>query len=247
MQPADGPDRGAAAPVIFSAPPDAWTVTADVVADGGSATTDVVRLYRRDVRVDDLADEGPGGPRWRLQVHRPDAPTPHGVGVLLVPGSTGLAAMAPTAGLLASHGHPTALLAYMQEPGLPTSMRGIPVEVVAEAFHAFARSGAADADRIVLWAVSVGTGLALSATERTAGPSTPTSSPAARPRGMAGASGPRGTRCRRSWRNAGPDGGAGHPVMCWPYPGRRPSCRLASWRQGRSGGPISTRWSRTAT
>lgn len=78
--------------------------------------------------------------------------------------------MAPTAVLLASRGHPSAVLGYCQEDGLPASMRAIPVEVLTEAIGAFATMETVDPARIAVWAASVGTGLALAAL---AGPDRP--------------------------------------------------------------------------
>lgn len=53
--------------------------------------------------------------------------------MLVVPGSTGLAAIEPTAALLASHGYLALVAAYMQEPGLPPAMKEIPVELIGAA------------------------------------------------------------------------------------------------------------------
>jgi dienelactone hydrolase len=54
-------------------------------------------------------------------------------GVVLVPGSTGAGAMEPTAALLASRGFCALVAAYMEEKGLPRSLKEIPVEVVSRA------------------------------------------------------------------------------------------------------------------
>lgn len=145
-------------PVAFTAPDAVWVCTATARAGSGSATATVRRLYQSGVTRSELT-----GARWRMRLYRPDGSGDGQPRVLVVPGSTGLAAMAPTAALLASHGYPAAVLAYMQEPGLPTSMQGIPVEVVGEALRALRDHDAVDEDRIAVWAASVGTGLALSA------------------------------------------------------------------------------------
>jgi hypothetical protein len=83
--------------------------------------------------------------------------------VLLVPGFTGRAPLAPRAALLAAHGYTAAVLGYMQEPGLPQSMKQIPIEVLAEAAAAFSALDEVAGDRLVVWAQSVATELALSA------------------------------------------------------------------------------------
>lgn len=150
----DGP------PAAFTAPDESWTCRAVATSAEGEASTTVERLYRREV--DRLERSGEG---WRLWCYTPspgagDATVP---AVLIVSGSTGMAAMAPTAALLASRGYASAVLGYVQQPGLPDSMRAIPVEIVAAAGDALAALDAVDADRLVVWSVSVGTGLALSA------------------------------------------------------------------------------------
>jgi hypothetical protein len=146
-----------AVPVTFTAPDDAWVATAVAASAGDEATTTVHRVYARGVARRELSGE-----RWRLRCYEPSGASLLPA-VLLVPGSTGVAALAPTAALLASRGHATAVLAYVEEPGLPASMREIPVEIVAEAARAFTALDTVDGDRLVVWAVSVGTGLVLSA------------------------------------------------------------------------------------
>lgn len=147
-----------AVPVTFTAPADSWTCTATATCSGGSAEAVLHRLYRSAVDTRELSGDG-----WQLQVFAPTDATTGLPAVLLVPGSTGMAAMTPTAALLASHGYPTGLLGYMQEPGLPAAMQEIAVEVVTDAIAAFTALSCIDADRVVVWAVSVGTALALSA------------------------------------------------------------------------------------
>jgi dienelactone hydrolase len=151
----DGP------PVTFSSPEGTWRCRAVATSDEGEASTTVIRLYRRQVDSRELSGQG-----WRLWCYEPSArpegshPAP---AVLVVSGSTGMAAMAPTARLLASRGYASAVLGYVQQPGLPDAMRAIPVEILADATDAFTALDAVDADRLVVWSVSVGTGLALSA------------------------------------------------------------------------------------
>ena len=79
------------------------------------------------------------GEGFVLRVYRPDEARGDGPGVLVMPGSTGVSAMAPTAPLLAAHGYITAVLGYMQEPGLPPSLEQIPVEAISPAWARLTR------------------------------------------------------------------------------------------------------------
>jgi pimeloyl-ACP methyl ester carboxylesterase len=142
-------------PGTFTPALDGWRADAEVRIDDDSAQTTVERLYARGVE-----QRRRSGMGWVLQVFVPqgaDAPLP---GVLCVGGSTGMAAVAPRAALLASHGFASAVLGYMQEPGLPKTMDRIAVEVLADALAAFVE---ADRGRVAIWAASVGCGLGLAA------------------------------------------------------------------------------------
>ena len=151
----DGPEA------TFTSPEETWTCHALATSAESEASTTVDRLYRREVARQELTGRG-----WRLWCYEP-SPRPEGSApvpaVLIVSGSTGMAAMAPTAALLASRGYASAVLGYVQQPGLPDSMRAIPVEILADASDAFTALDAVDPRRLVVWSVSVGTGLALSA------------------------------------------------------------------------------------
>ena len=119
---------------------------------------DVVRHWSLDAGHRDIPGDG-----WMLCVYHPRAGQgPYG-SVFLVPGATGLAAMAPMAALLATHGYVAAVLAYMQEPGLPASLERIPLEAVTAAMLHFASLDEVDAGRVVVHASSVGTAVAMSA------------------------------------------------------------------------------------
>lgn len=140
-----------AAPTAFSAPPDELLYTITATAGGEVATTTATRQWLR-TGVTEHSVDGDG---FRLTIYTPAEPV---VGdVLVVPGSTGAAAMKPLAALLASRGYRSAVAAYMQDPGLPTSLVAIPIEVIAAAFRAFS-----ERETVVLSA-SVGTGGVLSA------------------------------------------------------------------------------------
>ena len=137
-----------------------------MTAGAESAETDAVRWWR----ADDVQVGKVGGDGFRLVTFTP--PGDNGPGVLIVPGSTGVDAVAPQAALLASHGYRTAFLAYAHEPGLPDGIREIPLEVLAGGYRAFATEQAA-----VVLAASVGTGGAFSMLAST---------PDVRPRGVIG-------------------------------------------------------------
>ena len=158
----DDPDRpwwsmtsDARPAVRFTDPVDEWVCTAEASCGGQTARTTVRRRFGSGGSVRELS-----GDRWRLSVWPASGRAP---GVLLVPGFAGIGPMAPRAALLASHGYSTAVLGYMQEPGLPQSLKQIPVEVFAEAAAAFSAMDEVDGDRIVVWAQSVATELALTA------------------------------------------------------------------------------------
>lgn len=144
-----------AVPVAFTPPDDAWTCTAVAVGAGSRPARPCTGCTS--------ATSHDGTPRGRAGgcgATRRVGPRAEFAGVVVVPGSTGVATMAPTAAVLASRGYASGVLGYVEEPGLPASMRAIPVEILAEAADAFA---AVDGARLAVWAVSVGTGLALSA------------------------------------------------------------------------------------
>lgn len=145
-------------PVAFTAPDGTWRCIARAATPTASSQVSILRDYGRALGRQELRGGG-----WLASGYLPAHTTGRRPGVLIVPGSTGRAAMEPTAALLASHGYPTAVMAYMQAPGLATSFREIPVEVVHDALTAFRSLEQVDSDAVAVWAVSVGTALALSA------------------------------------------------------------------------------------
>jgi dienelactone hydrolase len=146
------------AKVAFTAPDSAlaFEVGVDIAGLGGSM--EIIRRWSIDVSHRDIPGDG-----WMLRVYRPQAARGPQPGVFLVPGSTGVEAMAPTAAMLATHGYVAAVLGYMQEPGLPSSFDRISLESVTSAMLAFAALDEVDPDRVVVYAASVGTSVALSA------------------------------------------------------------------------------------
>jgi dienelactone hydrolase len=144
-------DAGAV-PVAFTAPDSELRYEVTASAGDAVARADVVRFWRQGLPAEEVRGEG-----FALRVYRPaEAPDP-APGVVVVPGWTGTSMMAPTAALLAAHGYVAAVLAYMQEPGLPSSFCRIPVEAFVAGIRAFAALPGVDAPRVGVLAVSVGT------------------------------------------------------------------------------------------
>jgi hypothetical protein len=120
------------APTAFVASAERLTYRVSVAAGTARADADAVRWWR----ADDVRTGKVDGDGFRLVTYTPpgdDAPA-----VLIVPGSTGVDAVAPQAALLASHGYRTAVLAYANEPGLPDGLREVPLEALAAGYRAFA-------------------------------------------------------------------------------------------------------------
>lgn len=147
-------DRGCA-PVAFAAPDTSWRCTVTAECAGELAYQTVYRDYGDQPRAGELS-----GPGWRLRIYAPDDERPRPA-VLIVPGSAGVEAMAPAAALLASRGYLAAILSYMGEPGLPDSFQRIPVETLGQSLTALRAAPGVDRTRLAVWAVSLGTALAL--------------------------------------------------------------------------------------
>lgn len=142
-------------PVAFTAPEGTWKCVSQVRWSGRSAQATLRRIHRSAVSQITLV-----GQRWRLQVYLPRDAVRPAAGVLLIPGSTGMASMVPTAALLASRtGYCTAVLDYLQQP----AFQAIPVEVFGEATAAFAELDAVDIGWIAVWVASMGTAFVLTA------------------------------------------------------------------------------------
>jgi dienelactone hydrolase len=85
------------------------------------------------------------------------APVPgtHRPAVLQLSGSLGGYGYLP-ASLLASHGYPTLALAYFKEPGLPQTLKDIPLEYFAKALRWLAAQPGVDPNRVLIYGVSRG-------------------------------------------------------------------------------------------
>jgi dienelactone hydrolase len=143
-------------PVAFTAPPNQLEYQLRAEAGAEVATAVATRRWLAGaVRGETIVGDG-----YRLTTFAPKEAGDH-PGVLVVPGSVGATALEPMAALLASHGYTTAVLAYIQGPDLPSSLREVPIESLAAGYRAFAASSAVTTDRIVVLAASVATGGAL--------------------------------------------------------------------------------------
>jgi dienelactone hydrolase len=94
------------------------------------------------VRREQLRAEGFSG---TLFLPGGNAPAPT---VLLLPGATGVEALEPEAALLASRGYCAFVAGYMQEEGLPPSLREILVGALLAATQALAARVRVDGERI---------------------------------------------------------------------------------------------------
>ncbi|MQA74710.1 MAG: hypothetical protein GEU88_10290 [Solirubrobacterales bacterium] len=146
------------APVAFVAPAGRLEYVLEARSSGESVSARIVRRWMADgVRREQVRGDGFSG---ALFLPAGDDAAP---GVLLVPGSTGVGALEPEAALLASRGYCALVAGYMQEEGLPSSLREIPVETLLAATRALAAHERVDAERIGWVAASVGTQGALAA------------------------------------------------------------------------------------
>jgi dienelactone hydrolase len=75
---------------------------------------------------------------------------------LVIGGSEGGLRSAGVAGLLASHGYPALALAYFEEPGLPSTLKDIPLEYFARALERLRAQPDVDPRRVVVIGVSRG-------------------------------------------------------------------------------------------
>ena len=81
--------------------------------------------------------------------------------VLLFDGSTGGLREYFTADLLAAEGYPAMALAYFGAPGLPSSLKNIPLDYFVKALEVLRRTPGVDARHLVVWGVSRGSEAAL--------------------------------------------------------------------------------------
>jgi alpha-beta hydrolase superfamily lysophospholipase len=142
------PDRP---PVAFAMSDDALTYTVSVSAGGEHDALEVCRRWATGPKPETLDGDG-----WRLQIYRPADLKRPAAAVILIPGTTGPGALSAIAALLASRGYVTGVVIYMGEPGLPESLRQVPAEIFHDATRMLSRLPEVDAQRVAVYAVSVG-------------------------------------------------------------------------------------------
>jgi dienelactone hydrolase len=148
-----------AAPVAFVAPSDELTFACSAAAEAdGRVDVEVTRRWSSGGRRTEVPGDGFLGICFEPADRRAAGPA-----VLVVPGSTGAEAMTPLAGLLASHAYTAMVAAYMQEPGLPSTLREIPIERLLAALRALADRDDVATGRVAVVSASVGTEGALAA------------------------------------------------------------------------------------
>jgi Acyl-CoA thioester hydrolase/BAAT N-terminal region/BAAT / Acyl-CoA thioester hydrolase C terminal len=81
--------------------------------------------------------------------------------VLLFGSSTSGANFDEVAGLLASHGYPTMSLAYLKEPGLPTTLQDVPLEYFTRALRVLGGAPAVDPSHVLVLSYGRGSEAAL--------------------------------------------------------------------------------------
>jgi dienelactone hydrolase len=94
-------------------------------------------------------------------LYEPARSTGRRPGVLLFDGSAGGLREYYTATLLAAEGYPAMALAYFREPGLPPSLKNVPLEYFVRALDVLRHAADVDARHLVVWGVSRGSEAAL--------------------------------------------------------------------------------------
>lgn len=126
------------------------SVRLTVSADGEDlgTVTQVRRLYRDGVTYEELTMKRDGLVGYLLRPP-PQAVKEPRAGVVLIGGAEGGAAAWAEAGLLASRGHPTLLLAYFKAPGVPRTLERIPLEYFETALRRLVELPSTDDDAVV--------------------------------------------------------------------------------------------------
>lgn len=138
------------------------TVRLAVSADGEDlgTVTQVRRLYRAGVTFEELTLKRDGLVGYLLRPP-PGAVQKPRAGVVLIGGAEGGAVSWAEAQLLASHGHPTLLLAYFKASRLPRTLERIPLEYFELALRRLAALPSTDNDALVPVGISRGSEAAL--------------------------------------------------------------------------------------
>jgi dienelactone hydrolase len=129
------------------------------VGDDVVASTTVRRVFTAaDVAVRELTLGADG---FLGTLFTPPAGSPRRPGVLLLGGSEGGPGPIGDAALLASHGYPALALSYFAQPGLPPTLRDIPLEYFAAAARRLGQEPSVDAASVVVRGYSRGTEAAM--------------------------------------------------------------------------------------
>jgi dienelactone hydrolase len=147
------------APSMFAAPSDQLELTFTAEADGAEAATatTVRRWSAPGVTRSEIRDDAFIG-----YLFKPAEPG-RNPAVAVIPGTTGVPAMEPTAGLLASHGYTAMVVGYMGIAGLPPSLCEIALETLAAGIRRLSAHPTVDSGRVGVLCASVGAEGALAA------------------------------------------------------------------------------------
>jgi dienelactone hydrolase len=143
--------RAVSDPLVPSLGPTEVRIWAEVHGRTIASTRFVRRAQASSVTAENtsLATEGFVGTYFRAA---PGSPVP---AVLQIGGAFGGHSSLPAA-LVASHGYPTLSLAYFKEPGLPKTLKDIPLEYFAKALRWLAAQPGVDPNRVVVLGASRG-------------------------------------------------------------------------------------------
>ncbi len=142
--------------------PPAPTQTATLTATAGSATatrTIVRELTHTGLTVIDTRPDPDG---FYGEYYSPRGMTSFMPAVVVLGGSEGgLYFSALTARMLAAHGYPSLAVAYFQAPGLPSTLKDIPLEYFVKALTWLRQQPGVDSSRVLLYGISRGSEAAL--------------------------------------------------------------------------------------
>jgi dienelactone hydrolase len=151
-----GPPEGERDP-RFRMPWDGFEVELEATADGERASATVRRRFAA-AGVERVEIEEPD---LTAALFLPPPPGPH-PGVAMFHGSGGgIAGLAPSGALLASHGFAALVVGYFGVPGLPRTLCEVPLESLAAGVERLRRQEGVDGGRIVALGTSVGAEAAL--------------------------------------------------------------------------------------
>lgn len=161
MQPSGGDREGGIVDETFISPLGGYDVTVDVRVKGHMvAHTTVQRIDPQVVGVH-RRSYLPKTDGIDADLYLPGQAAGRRPAVLVFGGSEGGMDQNFEAQLLASHGYPAMSLAYFKAPGLPATLRNIPLEYFVKALRVLRRAPGVDPHRVVVWGISRGSEAAL--------------------------------------------------------------------------------------